>query len=138
MTEKTRQELIKTNIQTLIDEQMKIKVNNTQLLQALFRKLENIRELEQIEQMPPHILNAYITYKQAWYSNYQAEHLKINQFDKEGYLDKLEKEVKMIKDSNLKEFMNELDSKLESGEIDIDKLILSLKALQKIKENDRK
>lgn len=129
---------LKERIQLLINEQMKIKENSTQLLQGLFKKLENIKEVELIANMPSYILDAYLIYKRAYYSNYQEKHLSLNQFDKVGYLEKMEKEITLVEKDNLKDLIAKVGEKIEKGEIDLQELIRQINRSMEIKnENDR-
>ncbi|RHZ37219.1 hypothetical protein [endosymbiont GvMRE of Glomus versiforme] len=63
----------------------------------LMEKLEKLRELELIEKMPGEYLQAYLLYKQAFYSNYQSKNLQI--LDKDAYLEKLSQEIALIEEA---------------------------------------
>jgi hypothetical protein len=43
--------------------------------------------------------------------------LKVNNFDEEGYLEKMEKEIEILEEDSLKDFLGELDKRLGNGEI---------------------
>lgn len=77
--------------------------------------------------MPEYILNAYLIYKRAFYSNWQEKHLEVNNFDKEGYLEKQEKEIEILENDSLKDFLNELEGRIERGEINPIQIIEILK-----------
>ncbi|KLL03512.1 MAG: hypothetical protein MRERV_39c018 [Mycoplasmataceae bacterium RV_VA103A] len=108
---------LKKRVQRVIDYWQGQKSFAVDIHKGLFKKLDNLRELEAIENMPAYILNAYIIYKRAFYSNWQEEHLKVNQFDRDGYLEKLEFEIEILEKDSLKDFMNELDRRIEEGQI---------------------
>src|SRR6185437_6345356 len=108
---------LKKRVQRVIDYWQGQKSFAVDIHKGRFKKLDNLRELEAIENMPTYILNAYIIYKRAFYSNWQEEHLKVNQFDRDGYLEKLEFEIEILEKDSLKDFMNELDRRIEEGQI---------------------
>lgn len=116
---------IKARIQTLINQQTKIKEQSTTILNQLFKKLENIREVELISKLPSQYLEAYLVYRQAFYSNYQAEHLKQAEFSQASYLERISSEVDLLeKDKDLpevqptnEELLRMLGERIATGEI---------------------
>jgi hypothetical protein len=73
--------LLKTKIQDLINEAVNINNQQKTLLNFLFQKLEEVKELETLEKLKEYengkYLRAYLFYQSIKRANYQPEHLKL-------------------------------------------------------------
>jgi hypothetical protein len=67
----------------------------TQRKDFLFKKLEELREIETLSKLGPEFLSAYLTLKKAAYANYQTKLLASN-FDLTKYLETISLEVQQV------------------------------------------
>ncbi|CAG8472400.1 11194_t:CDS:2 [Ambispora gerdemannii] len=72
-----------------------------QFLNSLFRKLEEIKEIETMERLREYeggkYLKAYLLYKSFSRANYQAKHLKLNNYqDINDYLEAMNKDIELL------------------------------------------
>src|ERR1044071_7539861 len=76
---------LKEKIQQLIDKTTDKSEKQKQRLNFLFRKLNEIQELEEIQRLKDYeqgrYLKAYLLYKSISRANYQLRHLKLTNFD---------------------------------------------------------
>ncbi|CAI2194207.1 5577_t:CDS:1 [Funneliformis geosporum] len=89
---------LKTKIQDLINEAVNINNQQKTLLNFLFSKLEEVKELETLEQLKEYkngiYLKAYLFYQSIKRANYQPEHLKLTKLDNiEKCLEVIEKDI---------------------------------------------
>ncbi|CAI2172205.1 8024_t:CDS:2 [Funneliformis geosporum] len=90
---------LKQRLSDLISYHTKRKEDAIKYNSEFYNKLNSIKEVEMMEKLPPKFLQAYLFLKQAYYSNYQEELLKHSNFDKESFLDRLEKEIEISEKS---------------------------------------
>src|SRR5215216_3044433 len=89
---------LKTKIQDLINEAVNINNQQKTLLNFLFQKLEEVKELETLEQLKEYkngiYLKAYLFYQSIKRANYQPEHLKLTKLDNiDKCLEVIEKDI---------------------------------------------
>jgi hypothetical protein len=100
---------IKQKIQQLIDKTVKENEEQKKTLNFLFRKLDEIKELETIDRLRQFpdgdkFLQAYLTYKSISRANYQPEHTKLTNFwENEDGQDKLLEAINADIDNSFKE-----------------------------------
>jgi len=104
------------------------------VLQTLYRIQDKLKEIEWLENMPDYILKAFLQYKQAVYSNYQTEHLKINTFDRDQYLDRIIDEAKAVDNNRRGDAIMTIRDFAEDEVISISELNHTIIALLAIKK----
>lgn len=62
----------------------------------LFKKLEELKEIETLSKLGEKFLQAYLTLKQASYANYQTKLLATN-FDLTHYLTNISQEIQLVR-----------------------------------------
>src|SRR5207253_9474183 len=103
---------LKDRINNLISHYTHQKNQATQINQQLFTKLNSLKELEALEKLPSQFLTAYLLYRQAFYSNYQKEHLQQANFDRESYLNRLEKEIEIVETNLQQELLQQIEQEI--------------------------
>ncbi|CAG8814817.1 9708_t:CDS:1, partial [Racocetra persica] len=125
---------LKTKINQLINHYTNKKQEATQIIQQLFTKLNSLKELEALEKLPPQFLTAYLLYRQAFYSNYQEEHLQQANFDREKYLERLEKEIELTAEIRKQDIIDDLLGLITNDQINIVELTTSINQTLKSRE----
>ena len=92
---------IKQKIQQLIDKAVNDNEAQKKLLNYLFRKLDEIKEVETMERLKEYAggkyLKAYLLYKSIMRANYQPEHLNITNYDNSAdYLKSIDSEIELL------------------------------------------
>src|SRR5215211_5969603 len=93
---------LKEKIQKLINTTNALNNEQKNRLNYLFRKLDEIKEIEILEHLRKHgrdkFLNAYLLYKSISRANYQPEHLNLTNFEKvDKYLEVIDKDIELVK-----------------------------------------
>ncbi|KLL02678.1 MAG: hypothetical protein MRERV_78c006 [Mycoplasmataceae bacterium RV_VA103A] len=127
---------LKTQINNLISHYTNKKQESTQIIQQLFTKLNSLKELELLEKLPPQFLTAYLLYRQAFYSNYQEEHLRQANFDREKYLERLSKEIELTTETRKQEIIDDLLRMITNKEINVAELTNLINQALKSKEKN--
>src|SRR4051794_17005233 len=92
---------IKQKIQQLIDKAVNDNEAQKKLLNYLFRKLDEIKEIETMERLKEYekgkYLKAYLLYKSIMRANYQTEHLNITNYDNSAdYLKAIDSDIELL------------------------------------------
>jgi hypothetical protein len=90
----TSQELI-TLISGLLSTSLEKKKEWVNRTDFLFKKLEELKELDTLTKLGTNFLNAYLTLKWAYYSNYQEKYLAAD-FDLTKYLQNIHLEIEQV------------------------------------------
>lgn len=94
----------KQKLQVLIDQVLEKNEQQKQNLSFLFRKLEEVKELENLEQLSEaenrKYLKAFLLYKSITRANFQTEHLKLTDFtESEKYLEAINRDLEDLEKS---------------------------------------
>jgi hypothetical protein len=92
---------IKQKIQQLIDKAVNDNEAQKKLLNYLFRKLDEIKEVETMERLKEYAggkyLKAYLMYKSIMRANYQPEHLNITNYGNSAdYLKSIDSDIELL------------------------------------------
>lgn len=123
--------ILKEKIQTLINKSVEANNHHKTLLNFLFKKLEEVKELETLEYWKDYeggkYLKALLLYRSLVRANYQQEHLKLTNFeDGEKYLEAIgrdieemekQEEPKQPKELSNQQLLTLLGEKIGNGEI---------------------
>jgi hypothetical protein len=102
---------LQKEISALIKTSLEKKQEWTQRTDFLFRKQKELQEIKEMAKLGPSFLQACLLTKQAFYANYQTEHLEQANFSLETYLGRiaseLERESQYVKAYQRKEVKHE-------------------------------
>ena len=93
---------LKEKIQKLINSTNTVKNEQKNRLNYLFRKLDEIKEIETLEHLKKQagdkFLKAYLLYQSISRANYQPEHLNLTNFKNvDKYLEAIDKDIELVK-----------------------------------------
>ena len=84
---------LQQSLQPLLNTCLKKKSEWTTRTDYLFKKKKDLEEIERMTQLGSTFLKAYLLTKQAFYANYQTEHLAQANFSLETYLQRIASEL---------------------------------------------
>jgi hypothetical protein len=87
---------LQKEIQLLINPSLSKKQEWAQTVDFFFRKLEELKKIEQLSKLSSSYLKAYFLTENARYANYQAEHLPQANFSLESYLKRIASELEIV------------------------------------------
>lgn len=88
---------LQKQLSSLLKPSLDQKKNWTETTDFLFRKKKELEEMEKVSTLGNHYLHAYLLTKQAFYANYQTEHLEQANFSLPSYLHRVSSELEITK-----------------------------------------
>ena len=124
---------LQETLRPLLNTSLEKKQEWTQRTDFLFKKQKDLQEIEKVAKLGSQYLQAYLLTKQAFYANYQAEHLEQANFSLETYFQRIgseiEREISHIKAYQAKEKVNQILDQVANNAIQI--------TLQALEEKDK-